>query len=144
MKKYFLAYFFILSLLVFTGCGNNTDNNINGEKIFRYGTTAYGIEMGNTGLNPHSNYSGWSTVRYGVGETLFKFNDKGLNPHSNYSGWSTVRYGVGETLFKFNDKMELVPWLASGYERIDDYTVKIFLKDNIKFSSGRKLDGRSK
>ena len=115
MKKYFLAYFFILSLLVFTGCGNNTDNNINGEKIFRYGTTAYGIEMGNTGLNPHS----------------------------NYSGWSTVRYGVGETLFKFNDKMELVPWLASGYERIDDYTVKIFLKDNIKFSSGRKLDGQA-
>lgn len=115
MKKYFLAYFFILSLLIFTGCGNNTDNNINGENIFRYGTTAYGIEMGNTGLNPHS----------------------------NYSGWSTVRYGVGETLFKFNDKMELVPWLASGYERIDDYTVKIFLKDNIKFSSGRKLDGQA-
>lgn len=86
-----------------------------GEKVFNYGTTAYGVEMGNTGLNPHS----------------------------DYSGWSTVRYGVGETLFKFNENMELEPWLAESYEQVDEYTVRITLKDNITFSSGRKLDGQA-
>ena len=86
-----------------TGCGNNSEKtNIDkvNEKVFTYGTTAYGPEMGNAGLNPHD----------------------------NYSGWSTVRYGVGETLFKFNESMELEPWLATGYEKIDDNTMKINLR----------------
>ena len=70
-----------------------------GEKTFVYGTTGYGVEMG----------------------------DEGLNPHNNYSGWSAIRYGVGETLFKYNDNMEIEPWLATGYEFVDDTTVKICL-----------------
>ena len=57
-----------------------------GEKTFVYGTTGYGVQM----------------------------DDTGLNPHSAYSGWSAVRYGVGETLFKFSDAMEAEPWLATG------------------------------
>lgn len=115
MKKYFSACLLVMLLCMFSGCGNDSENADNGEKVFRYGTTAYGVEMGNTGLNPHS----------------------------DYSGWSTVRYGVGETLFKFNNSMQLEPWLAFGYEQLDDYTVKIDLKDNITFSSGRKLDGQA-
>ncbi len=105
------------AVAMIAGCGGekSADTNSGKEKVFTYGTTAYGVEMGNTGLNPHS----------------------------DYSGWSTVRYGVGETLFKFNENMELEPWLASGYEQLDDYTVKITLKDNIKFSSGRALDGQA-
>ena len=100
------------------GCGGSGDSGGSAsgeEKVFNYGTTAYGVEMGNTGLNPHE----------------------------NYSGWSTVRYGVGETLFRFTENMELEPWLAEGYEQIDEYTVKITLKDNITFSSGRALDGQA-
>lgn len=105
------------------GCGNTAGGSTaesegsseREEKVFNYGTTAYGVEMGNTGLNPHS----------------------------DYSGWSAVRYGVGETLFKFNENMELEPWLADGYEQVDEYTVKITLKDNITFSSGRALDGQA-
>ena len=115
MKKYFLLSFLLIILLVFSGCDNNSNNTSHEEKIFHYGTTAYGVEMGNTGLNPHS----------------------------NYSGWSTVRYGVGETLFKFNNNMQIEPWLATSYEQIDDYTIKITLKDSIKFSSGRNLDGQA-
>lgn len=115
MKKYFSICLLIMLLCLSSGCGNDSENADNGEKVFRYGTTAYGVEMGNTGLNPHS----------------------------DYSGWSAVRYGVGETLFKFNNSMQLEPWLASGYEQLDDYTVKIDLKDNITFSSGRKLDGQA-
>ena len=85
------------------------------EKTFVYGTTGYGVEMG----------------------------DEGLNPHNNYSGWSALRYGVGETLFKYNDNMEVEPWLASDYEFLDDTTVKITLRDGVTFSSGRVMDGEA-
>lgn len=113
MKKLFILIFTLSMLSFISGCDNeNTNSN---EKVFNYGTTAYGVEMHNTGLNPHS----------------------------DYSGWSAVRYGVGETLFKFNENMQIEPWLAKDYQQIDDYTVKITLKDNIKFSSGRALDGQA-
>lgn len=85
------------------------------EKIFRYGTMAYGAAMGTVGMNPHD----------------------------GYSGWSTLRYGVGETLFRFTESMELEPWLAAGYEQLDDYTVKINLKDDVTFSNGNKLTGQA-
>ena len=86
-----------------------------GEKSFVYGTTGYSEEMG----------------------------DAGLNPHDNYSGWSAIRYGVGETLFKYNDNMEVEPWLATDYEFVDDLTVKITLRDGVKFSSGRAMDAQA-
>ena len=85
------------------------------EKTFVYGTTGYSEEMG----------------------------DAGLNPHDNYSGWSALRYGVGETLFKYNDNMEVEPWLATDYEFVDDTTVKIKLRDGVKFSSGRTMDAQA-
>lgn len=85
------------------------------EKTFVYGTTGYSEEMG----------------------------DAGLNPHDNYSGWSALRYGVGETLFKYNDNMEVEPWLATDYEFVDDTTVKIKLRDGVKFSSGRAMDAQA-
>lgn len=85
------------------------------EKTFVYGTTGYSEEMG----------------------------DAGLNPHDNYSGWSALRYGVGETLFKYNDNMEVEPWLATDYEFVDDTTVKITLRNGVKFSSGRTMDAQA-
>ena len=85
------------------------------EKTFVYGTTGYSEEMG----------------------------DAGLNPHDNYSGWSAIRYGVGETLFKYNDNMEVEPWLATDYEFTDDTTVKITLREGVKFSSGRIMDAQA-
>ena len=84
-----------------------------GAKTFIYGTTGYGVQM----------------------------EDNGLNPHEGYFGWSCLRYGVGETLFKFSDAMEAEPWLATGYEFVDDTHVKITLRDDVTFSSGRKMDG---
>lgn len=132
IKKKITGVFLLTALITSTllGCGsgepskrnekteesasNHTESK-NGKKVFNYGTTAYGVEMGNTGLNPHD----------------------------NYSGWSTVRYGVGETLFKFTENMELKPWLAKSYEQVDENTVKITLKEGIRFSSGRSLDGQA-
>ena len=108
--------------LALAGCGGgqqasssaaSDDSAASGEKTFVYGTTGYGVQM----------------------------DDAGLNPHSAYSGWSAVRYGVGETLFKFNDMMEAEPWLATAYEFVDDTHVKITLRDDVTFTSGRAMDG---
>ncbi|SHE59191.1 ABC transporter substrate-binding protein [Alkalibacter saccharofermentans] len=115
-KRYRIFSLFITSILVLTmlsGCENT--GSTSQEKTFNYGTMAYGVAMGNTGLNPHE----------------------------GYSGWSTIRYGVGETLFKFNESMELEPWLATDYEQIDEYTVRINLREDVTFSNGNKMTGEA-
>ena len=115
-KKKILAGLSALALMAIlaVGCGSSAKQaSPAGEKKFVYGTTGYGVDMG----------------------------DEGLNPHKSYSGWSCVRYGVGETLFKFSDTMEPVPWLATAYKFTNPNTVVITLRDNVTFSSGRKLDG---
>ena len=115
MKRTIPAALCLLALLLsLTACGKGGEQGT-GETVFRYGTTAYGPAMGNAGLDPHE----------------------------SYSGWSCVRYGVGETLFRFTDSMELEPWLAVGYEQLDDLTVRIDLREGVTFSSGRSLDGQA-
>lgn len=96
-----------------SGSSSSKSSSTQEGKTFVYGTTGYGVQM----------------------------DDAGLNPHSAYSGWSAVRYGVGETLFKFSDAMEPEPWLASSYEFLDDTHCEIVLRDGVKFSSGRTMDG---
>lgn len=105
----------ILSMgLLMSGCGSDqAAAPSTDEKTFTYGTIAYGVAMENTGTNPHE----------------------------SYSGWSTLRYGIGETLFKFNQAMQLEPWIASDFEQIDDFTVKITINPNAKFSNGKPVDG---
>ena len=99
---------------LFTGCGNSASTTTeNTEKVFNYGTTAYVAS------------------------------EPGINPHKGYSGWPAVRYGAGETLFKFNKNMELEPWLATDYEYVDDYTVKINLRDDVNFQNGKKMTGEA-
>jgi peptide/nickel transport system substrate-binding protein len=111
-----LSVFCMMSLGLSSERTAYASNDVSGQnKVFTYGTMAYGVAMGNVGLNPHE----------------------------GYSGWSTLRYGVGETLFKFNASMELEPWLASGYERIDDYTIRIDLRDDVLFSNGKKMTAQS-
>ena len=114
MKKVtMLCLFIFIAGLLSTGCGS-ADKQVNEkEKVFRYGTMAYGPAMENAGTNPHD----------------------------TYYGWSTVRYGIGETLFKFNNQMEIKPWLADSYKQIDDYTVQINLRNDITFSNGKKVTG---
>lgn len=93
------------------GCGEN--QNANDKTTFTYGTVAYGVAMENTGTNPHE----------------------------SYSGWSCIRYGIGETLFKFNENMQLEPWLAESFEQMDENTLQIKIKKNVKFSNGKEVDG---
>ena len=112
IRKSLTAALLSVALLV-AGCGG--EKAATDDKVFTYGTMAYGVAMENAGLDPHK----------------------------SYSGWSCIRYGVGETLFKFNDKMELVPWLAESYEQVDEFTVKIKIDDNACFSNGKKVTGEA-
>lgn len=77
------------------------------------------------------------------GDTTFnpENEEPNVNPHETYAGWACIRYGVGETLFRYSDTMEIEPWLAKSYENVDELTWKITLQDNVKFSSGRVMDG---
>lgn len=81
------------------------------SKVLHYGTTAYGPAMENAGLNPHV----------------------------AYQGWSAVRYGVGETLVRFTETMEVAPWLADSWQRIDDHTVRLHIREGVTFSNGKPL-----
>ena len=79
------------------------------------------------------------------GDTTFnpENEEPDVNPHNTYSGWACIRYGIGETLFKYSDNMEIQPWLAKSYENVDELTWKITLQDNVKFTSGRAMDGQA-
>ena len=107
----FLTALLISAALLTSACGSEAPAKT--EKVFRYGTTAYGIATENAGMDVHE----------------------------SYQGWSAIRYGVGETLFKFNGAMQPEPWLAQKYEFLDDYTVKITLRDDVYFTSGNKMTG---
>lgn len=79
------------------------------------------------------------------GDTTFNMeNDEAdVNPHHGYSGWACIRYGIGETLFRYSDDMNLEPWLATAYENTDALTWKITLRQDVYFTSGRKMDAQS-
>lgn len=115
MKKKITAVLMSCAMICGTAAAPGVSVSAAEEKTFVYGTVGYGEAQG----------------------------DAGLNPHDNYSGWSALRYGVGETLFKYNDNMEIEPWLATDYEFVDDTTVKITLRDGVRFSSGRTMDAQA-
>ena len=39
--------------------------------------------------------------------------------------------------------METEPWLATGYECVDELTWRITIRDGVTFSSGRALDAQA-
>ena len=106
----------LLALSAIAGCGGpgrNASSRADGEKVFTYGTMAYGPAMETTSTDPHN----------------------------SYDGWAAIRYGVGETLFKFNENMQLEPWVAEKFEQLDESTIRVTIKDNVVFSNGKKVTG---
>ncbi|WP_286821437.1 ABC transporter substrate-binding protein [Mitsuokella sp. UBA4253] len=77
-----------------------------------------------------------------IGDTTFNSSNEesDVNPHNAYSGWACIRYGIGETLVKYSDDMAVEPWLAVKWENIDELTWKFTLRDDVTFSSGRRMD----
>ena len=100
----------------------------------------------------NSSNTGKSSTEDTAGKTSFVFGDTtfnpeneeaDVNPHNTYAGWACIRYGIGETLFHYSDSMEIEPWLAESYENPDELTWVIQLRDDVTFSSGRKLDAEA-
>lgn len=113
----------IMAAGILAGCGNNgsagkpeeSTAESAGEKVFYFGDTTFNAE-----------------------------NDEAtVNPHEGYSGWACIRYGIGETLFKYSDSMETEPWLALSYENTDETTWIIDLRDDVTFTSGRRMDAQA-
>lgn len=107
----------LLAVCLLTVCGSPEQGTAEstGEKVFYYGDTTFNAEN----------------------------DEKDVNPHNGYSGWACIRYGIGETLFKYSDSMELEPWLATGYELVDENTWVVTLRDGVTFTSGRAMDAEA-
>ena len=106
-----------LAVCLLSGCSSPEQGTAEstGEKVFYYGDTTFNAEN----------------------------DEKDVNPHNGYSGWACIRYGIGETLFKYSDSMELEPWLATGYELVDENTWVVTLRDGVTFTSGRAMDAEA-
>lgn len=108
---------------------------------------AFGLWLGVlTGCNgPEKTAAKEEKKTFVFGDTTFnpENEEPDVNPHNTYAGWACIRYGIGETLFRYSDSMEMEPWLAAGYEIADELTWIITLRDDVAFTSGRKMDGEA-
>jgi peptide/nickel transport system substrate-binding protein len=108
---------------------------------------AFGLWLGVlTGCNgPEKAAAKEEKKTFVFGDTTFnpENEEPDVNPHNTYAGWACIRYGIGETLFRYSDSMGMEPWLAAGYEIADELTWIITLRDDVAFTSGRKMDGEA-
>lgn len=127
-----------LSVGLLAGCGSKGDG---GSGTAGPAGTEAGKETAAGGKDA-GNAQSTGKKTFVFGDTTFNAENEepNVNPHNAYAGWACMRYGVGETLFKINDNMELEPWITASYERPDDLTWKITLKDNVCFSNGKACD----
>lgn len=142
MKKKFLTLGLIAGLAVpLAACGSTGGGDATTTAGGDTTTTASGSTTAATTTSGSSSSGEKKVFNYGSTGYSTDNLDDGTNPHDSYKGWSALRYGVGETLFKYSDEMTLEPWLATAYEFTDDTHCKITLRDDVTFSSGRKMDG---
>ena len=78
-----------------------------------------------------------------IGDTTFNSEnwEETVDPHRTYNGWACIRYGIGETLVHYTDTMDLEPWLATEWTNDGSCTWTVTLREGVKFSSGRAMDG---
>ena len=100
MKKTLAVLMLLVLATVLCGCSATEDKSSAQVKTFVLGDTTFNAENG----------------------------EPDINPHRDNSGWACIRYGVGETLFRFSESMELEPWLAASFERLDSLTWRITLR----------------
>ena len=62
-----------------------------------------------------------------------------LEPTNGYYGWGLTRMGIGETLIKFDENLVMQPWLATGWDQIDDETWVFTIREGVKFHNGNEM-----
>ncbi len=75
----------------------------------------------------------------GVAKIIYGATDS-YDTSINHVAGSWITAGVVETLFTVDNDGNIVELLADGYERKDDLTWKINLKENVKFHDGNTMD----
>ncbi len=86
----------------------------------------------------------WINIKPMTDDTIIKFgavNDiKLLNPLTTTTGQDIYILNlIYDTLIKVDTKGQIVPWLAESYSVIDDTTIEITLRDDVKFHDGTPL-----
>jgi peptide/nickel transport system substrate-binding protein len=66
------------------------------------------------------------------------FSSKTLDPVK--SSFNVMRTGTAETLFRIDPAGALKPWLATGYEQVDQHTWKIAIRSGVRFHNGDLVD----
>ena len=62
-----------------------------------------------------------------------------LEPTNGYYGWGLTRMGIGETLVKFDPQLNLQPWLATGWEQVNEETWVFHIREGVKFHNGNTM-----
>lgn len=123
MKKLLaISLALVLSLACLAGCGGNGGDTNNG--------TGSGDANGNSGAQ--------GAPAKDVLTIAHKMDCGDLNPHglTSFDNWK-VKSQCYETLFTLDfDTNELIPVLATGYEWIDNATLKIELRKGVQFHNG--------
>ena len=117
-----------LALSLLAGCGNSSTPGA--ETTTQSGSTAQAAASA-------------AKKTMVIGDTTFNSEnwEETVDPHRTYNGWACIRYGVGETLVHYTDSMELEPWLATDWTNDGNCTWTVTLREGVKFSSGRDMDG---
>ncbi len=126
LSSYLMLFISIMSLSLLSACSSNNthESSVSSAQDTAASQEAKLFVLGDTTFNPENEVSD-------------------INPHNAYSGWACIRYGVGETLFKYSDSMEIEPWLASSFERLDELNWQIQLKEGLRFSNGHTLNAQA-
>ncbi|MDU3490256.1 MAG: ABC transporter substrate-binding protein [Clostridiales bacterium] len=66
-----------------------------------------------------------------------------LDYSDDYNGWEVSIMGIGEALVKLNQKLEVEPCIADKWTNVDDKTWEFHIRDNVKFSNGKKVDAEA-
>ncbi|WP_020587191.1 ABC transporter substrate-binding protein [Desulfobacter curvatus] len=59
-----------------------------------------------------------------------------LDPAKGSNGWYASEAGITETLFALDFNMNLIPWLARGFNNLSPVSWEIRLRDNVFFHNG--------
>ncbi|SDZ42764.1 peptide/nickel transport system substrate-binding protein [Evansella caseinilytica] len=74
---------------------------------------------------------------------LYNFSTNSLDPHVD-SSYVPLRAGITETLVKLDEEnLTVAPWLAESWEGEDGINWTIYLRDDVTFHNGNKMDAEA-
>ncbi len=86
-----------------------------------------------------------TSVRRGPSSGTMRFAEPFLAASLDADSGSSAAYnlqavGAAECLMRFNASLQLEPWIAARFDRVDDLTWKITLRDDVTFWDGSPCD----